>query len=235
MLGCFFVATARVAAYDAMRLLVCFLLHPFAFLVFIGSPSICLLYLPYVQFCGSFAHFWCFVRVDHNSSAIFIHISCFSGGRRKKLLKALLDHITWRLWLYACACKGHVVACADTLSRRSWIPARKPVIQCHSAFAVSEAQKDAFDLLSVMEAFSVRSELWSAQDKPIGRLSEHQQHLAERRKLPVAYTLSISKHSSIRVNLTSWNESCTVFQTHRKGSVGNSLKLFQIKYVYIYI
>ena len=81
MLGCFFVATARVAAYDAMQLLVCFLLHPFAFLVFIGSPSICLLYLPYVQFCGSFAHFWCFVRVIPAPSSYIYHASQGEDGR----------------------------------------------------------------------------------------------------------------------------------------------------------
>ena len=36
-------------------------------------------------------------------SSLIYHASCVEipGGRREKLLKALLDHTTWRLWLYA--------------------------------------------------------------------------------------------------------------------------------------
>ena len=50
-------------------------------------------------------------------------------------------------------CAFRKMAFADTLSFNTSSKT------CHSAFAVSEAQKDAFDLLSIMEAFTVRSEL----------------------------------------------------------------------------
>lgn len=91
MLGCFFVATARVAAYDAMQLLVCFLLHPFfcfscvywksvhLFTVF-ALRSVLWIFLAFLVLCSCWPQFQ---RHLHTYIIIYQYISCFTHWKSR--------------------------------------------------------------------------------------------------------------------------------------------------------